>query len=248
MRYFVTFIYWMVAVLLLALILVSFDYRFGRALFFASALLPGMLCAKLFLPMAMRAERRRMLAVVCVVTAILMIEWLALLLAGIYTSEGLFREVMPPLFSNPIFILVLLTAFVVPEELMFRYLKHKIPADKTVAFISERRKVTLQIAAILFVESNDKEVLLHTPNACYRTRTGISQWERMLDDRFVRIHRAYLVNVAHVVEASPVQVTVGEHRLDVSRKYRETVLARFPNCLQPAGIKQSKAGYNQDIF
>ena len=65
MKHLATFLYWLAAVFALALILVSFDYRFGRALFLATSLLPGMFCAKFFLPMALRAERRRVLAVIC---------------------------------------------------------------------------------------------------------------------------------------------------------------------------------------
>ncbi len=52
-----------------------------------------------------------------------------------------------------------------------------------------------ELFCILYVESNDNEVFIHAANGCsYRTRTRISQWEKLLDDRFVRIHRAYLVN------------------------------------------------------
>lgn len=48
MKHLATFLYWLAAVFALALILVSFDYRFGRALFLATSLLPGMFCAKFF--------------------------------------------------------------------------------------------------------------------------------------------------------------------------------------------------------
>ena len=146
------------------LILVSFDYRFGRALFLATSLLPGMFCAKFFLPMALRAERRRVLAVICVVASTLIIEWMSLLLASFHTtpSENLMRAPFPGLFSNPVFILILLVAIVVPGELLSHYLKKKLSEERYVTFISDRRKVVLPIEAILYVESNDKEVLLHT--------------------------------------------------------------------------------------
>ena len=84
MKHLATFLYWLAAVFALALILVSFDYRFGRALFLATSLLPGMFCAKFFLPMALRAERRRVLAVICVVASTLIIEWMSLLLASFH--------------------------------------------------------------------------------------------------------------------------------------------------------------------
>ena len=141
MKHLATFLYWLAAVFALALILVSFDYRFGRALFLATSLLPGMFCAKFFLPMALRAERRRVLAVICVVASTLIIEWMSLLLASFHTT---------------------LVAIVVPGELLSHYLKKKLSEERYVTFISDRRKVVLPIEAILYVESNDKEVLLHT--------------------------------------------------------------------------------------
>lgn len=105
MKHLATFLYWLAAVFALALILVSFDYRFGRALFLATSLLPGMFCAKFFLPMALRAERRRVLAVICVVASTLIIEWMSLLLASFHTtpSENLMRAPFPGLFLNPVF-------------------------------------------------------------------------------------------------------------------------------------------------
>ena len=130
----------------------------------ATSLLPGMFCAKFFLPMALRAERRRVLAVICVVASTLIIEWMSLLLASFHTtpSENLMRAPFPGLFSNPVFILILLVAIVVPGELLSHYLKKKLSEERYVTFISDRRKVVLPIEAILYVESNDKEVLLHT--------------------------------------------------------------------------------------
>ena len=122
------------------------------------------LYAKFFLPMALRAERRRVLAVICVVASTLIIEWMSLLLASFHTtpSENLMRAPFPGLFSNPVFILILLVAIVVPGELLSHYLKKKLSEERYVTFISDRRKVVLPIEAILYVESNDKEVLLHT--------------------------------------------------------------------------------------
>ena len=122
---------------------------------------------------------------------------MSLLLASFHTApfENLMRAPFPGVFSNPVFILILLVAIIVPGELLSHYLKKKLSEERYVTFISNRRKVVLPIEAILYVESNDKEVLLHTQEGSYRTRTCISQWAERLDDRFVRIHRAYLINI-----------------------------------------------------
>lgn len=229
MKYLAILSYWIVAVLLLASVMGSFGYDLRQSLFLATALLPGLFCAKLLLPDAMRTLRRRVVAVACVAAGGLIVEWLALLLAYRYTLNGswLQLEKFPGLFSNPAFLVLLSAAIVIPEALLDRWLDRRLPRMKNVTFISERRKVTLPVGDILFVESNDNEVLLHTAAGVYRTKTRISQWEQLLDDRFVRIHRAFLVNAGQVTGATPTRMTVGGRTLDVSRKYRDATMARF---------------------
>lgn len=230
MRYLATIGYWLAAVLLLASVMAGFGYDFSQSLFLATAMLPGMFCAKMLLPGAFSAQRRRVVAVVCVAAGILVLEWLLLLLAHHHTQHDFWRDALPfpVLFSNPVFLALLLSAIVLPEALLARWLDARLPRMRTVTFISCRRKVTLQVADILCVESNDSEVMLHTAGGeVYRTKTRISQWERLLDDRFVRIHRAWLVNADHVDDVQPGQVTVGGRTLDISRKYRDEAAARF---------------------
>lgn len=228
MRYWAIAGYWAGAVLILAALLVSFDYAFGRALFIATSMLPGMLCAQFFLPQALAARHRRGVAVVCAAAGALVVEWVSMLLASSYTQVACGREFFPSLFSNPVFLLVLLVAFVLPCRLLSQWLRRRLPKPRSVTFVSERRKVTLAFAAIVYVESNDTEVSLHTVDgAVYRTRTRISQWERQLDERFVRVHRAYIVNAEHIAGVTPQAVEIAGLQIEFSRKYRESAAARL---------------------
>lgn len=230
MRTLVTCTYWIVAVLLLALTLTSFGYTFARALFVATAMLPGMLCAKFSLPRALAARQRRAVAVVSVAAAILLIEWTAMLLAYHYTQTVPWHDDIPfpAPFSNPLFLLILVVAFALPEELLARWIDRRWPRRRSITFISDRRRTTLDPAAIRYIVSNDSEVVLHTADGgSYRTKTRISQWEELLDDRFLRIHRSLIVNTDHITEATPTHVVLGDLRLEYSRKYRETALARL---------------------
>lgn len=227
MRYLVTIGYWISAVLILATVTVSFGYTFERALFLAMAMLPGMFCAKFFLPRTLQASRRRAVAVIAVSLGIMVVEWIAMLLAHRYTQVVPWYDDIPfpTLFLNPFFLLLLLAAVVVPETLLARYLDRRLPRMKRISFISDRRRVSLEVAQIAYVESNDSEVLLHTlDGTVYRTKTRISQWEQLLDDRFVRIHRAYIVNAERAEEVSGGQVAVAGKRFELSRKYREEAL------------------------
>ena len=78
---------------------------------------------------------------------------------------------------------------------------------------------------IAFVESNDSEVWIHTATGeRHRTKTTISQWESILDNgNFIRIHRAYMVNILHLSTHSLTTIKILEQELPISRKYREVV-------------------------
>lgn len=84
------------------------------------------------------------------------------------------------------------------------------------------------MADIAYVESNDTEVRIVTVDGeSHRNKTGIGQWENLLGDDFLRIHRSYLVNIGLAALTSPDTVTVGDVPLPVSRKYKETVQNEF---------------------
>ena len=86
--------------------------------------------------------------------------------------------------------------------------------------------MTVRLADIAYVESNDTEVrIVTTSGESFRNKTGIGQWENLLGDGFLRIHRSYLVNVAEATIVSPDLVAVIGKELPVSRKYKENVKA-----------------------
>lgn len=61
----------------------------------------------------------------------------------------------------------------------------------------------------------------------YRTKTRISQWEALLDRRFLRIHRSYIVNTERIDEWRPTRVRIGDRLIEISRKYKEEVRRRL---------------------
>lgn len=147
---------------------------------------------------------------------------------AINTGGGYYpgKEVAPML-VNPAFLGFMLTALAIGDVLWAKWLSKRIKAqDRTVTFFSDRQSVTLKVADIAYVESNDTEVRLVTRSGdSYRNKTGIGQWENLLGDGFLRIHRSYLVNTALAALTQPDTVTVGGVPLPVSRKYKEVVAA-----------------------
>lgn len=226
---------------LIALLLVSLGYTLSEALLLGVMFLPGLFAIRYFLPQISFAERRRgVLHLLSLTAAVLTMEYVALMLTNFYlrynASVWRYDITMPELLQNPLFILLLLTAFTLPVFWLERLLKPQSPRDRYTEFISDRRRIRLETAQIVYLESNDSEVWIHTAaGESFRTKTKISQWEAQLDDRFLRIHRSYIVNAERVALRTAGTVVVGNRTLEVSRKYRDTVRTAIPE--GPAGTR-----------
>lgn len=99
-----------------------------------------------------------------------------------------------------------------------------------ITFISDRHGVSLLKSDILYVESRDSEVWIHTKDGRrFRNKTPISQWENLLGEGFIRIHRAFFVAGEAISEHLGDVVRIGEQEISVSRKYYERVSSRYGN-------------------
>uniref|UniRef100_UPI0025802AAA LytR/AlgR family response regulator transcription factor n=1 Tax=Oceanithermus sp. TaxID=2268145 RepID=UPI0025802AAA len=61
----------------------------------------------------------------------------------------------------------------------------------------------LELAAVAWFEAREKRVFAHAPGGPYRLRQTLKELEAWLPPEFVRVHKAAVVNVEHVVEAVP---------------------------------------------
>ena len=215
-------LWWLAAAAIIALLFLSMGYAVSQAVLLAVLFLPGMLGARYFYPQLTFENRERgVFNAVYLTLAILITEYLAIALGH---RASLPEINIPGLLLNPLFILLVLSACILPEMLIERRLEARRPYDRTLRFVSDRRPVALDPAEVLYVESNDSEVWLHTRSGeAYRTKTRISQWEALLDRRFLRIHRSYIVNTECIEEYRPTRVRIGSIEIEISRKYKEQV-------------------------
>ncbi|MDD2641988.1 MAG: LytTR family DNA-binding domain-containing protein [Bacteroidales bacterium] len=222
--------YWLVVVLLMSLIFSSVVDGYSKALLLAVMFLPGALLAKyLMRDLSFTNRRKGILHCICLAVSTLLTEYLCIIFTSWYLFK-LYPGNLPDLIFNPVLIWILLAAFIALERIIEYYLIKTVPPDEYITFISERKKVSVRTDSILLVESRDSEVLIRMADqTAYRTKMKISQWESVLDDRFIRVHRSYLINVNHIEHTTASQVTVGSFTIEVSRKYRDT----FRRSVQP---------------
>ena len=221
--------YWLVAIVILSAILVSLDYTAVQAVLVSLLFCPCALALEFFMPRARKPMDKVYLSLAVLVSVVLLIIVLHYCVWYEITSDRYVenRKDIPPMLINPAFLGLILTALSFGDFLWAKWLSRRFKEeDRTVTFFSDRQSVTLKVADIAYIESNDTEVRIVTQTGeSFRNKTGITQWENLLGDGFFRIHRSYLVNLASSHLASADTVTVGETRLPVSRKYKESVLS-----------------------
>ena len=225
--------YWILMILLTALMLCSLSYTFLESCLLATLLLPGGIIIKFMLPkILLQPVKARIRDLVLLFITALIIEILLIFIGhGIMFSmkhpfyyEPYFEPIVNNMIVNPVFLTLLLILFSGGDYLLDDYLsKHLKQAPKTITFTSDRKPVTLLQADILYVESNDTEVWIHAADGQkYRNKTPISQWENMLGIEFVRIHRSFLVSRAHILRADADTLTLtNQQTLPISKKYQK---------------------------
>ena len=234
MKILITIVYWVLSLLIAALIVTSAGYTFQESLFMGSMFLPGAIAANYMFPKVSFKKRSEGIQnTIYIVLAILVIEYLLIIFANTMIRSP--RQLsswdydpqhvahLPGMIANPLFITVVISVLALGGSLIDRWITRNHPEMETpVTFCSERKKVTLLPSEIVYVESCDTEVLIHASDGrTLRNRTAISQWEALLGAPFVRIHRAFLVNSKFINSCSSDTVKVGDDTLPVSRKYQK---------------------------
>lgn len=220
----ITFSYWILAVMIIAMILLSLGYPFALGLLMGSLFLPGTFIIKFLLPKAIKEEGgKRIFSSVFLFMGVAVLEFLLIVSVHIWISDHPYPSIAGVL-VNPMFVAVVITMLCLGDWYLSKYLSAILPDDRTITFISDRHKVSILPSEIIYVESNDREVsVVATDGRTYRNKTGISQWESILGDDFIRIHRSYIVNRSSITSVDKEYVWIGDYQLPISRKYYKSV-------------------------
>jgi DNA-binding LytR/AlgR family response regulator len=90
------------------------------------------------------------------------------------------------------------------------------------------RFVKINLSEILYLQAENNYTNLVTSEKKFLFRTTLQLILRRLnDDRFMRVHRSYAVNMEYVTGFAEDSVSLGEEVIPISPKYREEFLGRF---------------------
>lgn len=233
MKRFAIIAYWFTAIILTALLLMSLDYDLGRAILMSLSFLPAAMLLSFFLPKVERDKEGKLRALntiyivmgVMLMTFLLIFLWQQLFIF-VLDQKDWTEWILPSMLLNPIFVAAILSILAYGNYLLMKWLDKEYPTERQIVFTSDYKKISLKKEDILYVESRDSEVWIVTRDGQqYRNKTGIGQWENLLGEGFLRIHRAFLVNIADASLTAADTVSIGGQSIPVSRKYKEFVRA-----------------------
>jgi DNA-binding LytR/AlgR family response regulator len=105
--------------------------------------------------------------------------------------------------------------------------------DNDEEFVFLRRKgdqasAKFQYSQINFIEAERVNCKVHTSEGVVPLSIGLAAVSEQLNkNRFVRVHRSYLVNIRKVTEFKGTEIVVAGHKLPVSDKHRAEVMTRL---------------------
>ena len=91
-------------------------------------------------------------------------------------------------------------------------------------FNTGKKNIRVYSDEIVFIESLKDYVRIHTGDKQIVTKFQIGELEKYLaDDKFVRIHKSFIVNADKVTAFNAIQIEVGSNTLPLGRTYKELV-------------------------
>lgn len=104
----------------------------------------------------------------------------------------------------------------------------KESSKKDFIFIrKDRKQVKVPLDTILYIESLKDYIQIHLTSKKYTIKYGISSFQDKLDQRFLRIHRSFIVNTDKVSAYTKHDVEIGKIEIPIGESYRKSVQAFF---------------------
>ena len=111
------------------------------------------------------------------------------------------------------------------KKIFTRALNEVNQSEKKIIIKSNNLQHVINLNDIIFVESSNKKIILHTTDNVYEVYSTMEQIEKQLENNFYRCHRCYLVNLTKILayNSQLIKLINGEEILIAQKKYHEFV-------------------------
>lgn len=90
---------------------------------------------------------------------------------------------------------------------------------------NDRKQIKVKFEDILYIESQKDYIKVHLLGKNYMTKYSISAFLELLDERFVRVHRSYVVNQNKVTAFTKNDVEIDTIEIPIGDNYKQEVLS-----------------------
>ncbi len=117
---------------------------------------------------------------------------------------------------------------------MQRYINECTKAPKSLNISIKNSHYRIPLRSILFLESDCRKVIVHTPQKEYTYYDKLDRLEAALSPYgFIRCHQSFLVPDSKITSYQPGQITIDEYTIPVSARYKDTLEKSFQETLHP---------------
>ena len=90
-----------------------------------------------------------------------------------------------------------------------------------------KKNIRIQQQSVLYVESQGDYVRLHLSDRQIKVKMPLHQLEEKLDQRFLRIHRSFIVNTEKITAFTKQDVEIGTKEIPIGQLYKDMVLEKL---------------------
>ena len=80
--------------------------------------------------------------------------------------------------------------------------------QRSVLLSTSDGEIKVPLADILYVESENVYIIVHTVHGDYRTRMALSKFSEQLDETFYKVHRSFIVGLKYIKKITRTDVTM----------------------------------------
>ena len=99
--------------------------------------------------------------------------------------------------------------------------------DEFIYIQKSRKHIKVQFNSILFVESKKDYIELNLDKERHLFKYNLSSFLELLDERFVRVHRSYIINKDKITAFTKHDVEIGEIEIPIGDNYKQHFLEQI---------------------